>query len=454
MKGTRIFTALAATALTITSLAACSTSDEGGESGSTSDSKETTVNWWTWDERQAASYKKCVPSFEETNPGIKVKISQYGVDDYFTKLTTGFVSDTAPDAFQNSVPLLGEYAAQGQIMALDDLIADTGYDLSIFDIGVDSWKYTDGKQYGIPLDWAGAAFYFNKDMVKEAGLTDEDIMTMTWNPDDGGTFDKIVARLTIDENGVRGDEDGFDPKKVETYGIGTLTAPDFNGQTSWNAFVSTLGWRMGGEVTAWPTEILYADKDFVKTLDYIRDLGDRGFMPAFGQFSVSGSEQIGSGSVAMIEGGTWDVTPLANVPDIEVGVAPTIEGPEGRMMISNSNANNIFAGTKHLDETWKWVTHMGSVECQTIAGADGTFLPSIAEAMEASVTSQAENGVDVSTFVDAMNNGWLYPSPPTVNGQELTDTMKAQFEAYFTGEKDSSIFQEMQDQTKEILAQQ
>ncbi len=449
MKKQRIITVVAIAGVAAASLVGCSPSAGDGDAGT---GGEVTVNWWTWDDRQAASYEKCVPGFETANPGIQVKISQYNVDDYFTKLTTGFVAGTAPDAFQNSVPLLGEYAGQGQIMALDDLIADSDYDLGVFDIGVDSWKYTDGKQYGIPLDWAGAAIYFNQDMVKDAGLTDEDIRTMTWNPDDGGTFDEIVAHLTIDKNGKRGDEAGFDKGNVETYGIGSLASGDFNGQTSWNSFVSTLGWRLGGDDAAWPTKLPYDDPDFAKTLNYIRSLSERGLMPGFGQFTVSGSEQIGSGSVAMVEGGTWDATSITKIPDVPVAIAPTVEGPDGRMVISNSNANNVFAGTKHVDETWKWVTYMGSVECQTIAGADATFLPSIAEALRGTVDAQAANGLDISSFVAALEGGELYPAPPTANGQQIVDTIQPMFESFFLGESDDSVFVDMAKKSEGILA--
>jgi multiple sugar transport system substrate-binding protein len=447
MKQRRTIAGLIAAGLAATALAGCSSASGGDASG------DVTVNWWTWSDTQAASYRKCIPSFEKENPGITVKISQYAVDDYFTKLTTGFVAGTAPDAFQNSVPQLGEYAGQGQIMALDDMIEKSGYDTSVFDIGLDSWTYTDGKQYGIPLDWAGAAIYFDEDKVAEAGLSADDIRTMTWNPDDGGTFDEIVARLTVDANGVRGDEPGFDAANVATYGIGSLASADFNGQTSWNSFVSTLGWRLGGDEAAWPTSLPYGDEDFVKTLNYIHDLGERGLMPKFGQFSVGNLEQIGSGSVAMFEGGTWDATPASKIPGKKIGIAPTVEGPEGRKMISNSNANNIYSGTKHPEETWKWVMHMGTEECQTIAGSDGTLLPSIAGALDASVKAQAEQGVDMSTFIAALEGGELYSAPPTVNGQQLSDTIQPMFEAFFTDEVGDEVFADMQAQTEQILAE-
>lgn len=443
MKISRIATALAVAGLAAASLTACGSDDSAGGGN--------TVNWWTWDERQAASYQKCLPGFQQANPGITVKISQYAVEDYFTKLTAGFVSGSAPDAFQNSVPLLGAYAGQGQIRALDDLIAKSGYDLSVFDIGVDSWKYTDGKQYGIPLDWAAAAIYFNQDKVTEAGLTANDIATMTWNPDDGGSFDKVVARLTVDKKGVRGDQPGFDKKNVATYGIGSLAAGDFNGQTSWNPFVSTLGWRLGDK-PAWPTKLEYDNPDFIKSLEYVRGLGDRGLMPAFGQMTAAGGQQLGSGAVAMLQGGTWDATSITKIPGVKVGVAPTVQGPKGRSMISNSNANNIYVGTKNLDATWKWVTYMGSEACQSAAGVDATFLPSIAASLKVTVDTQAQQGLDISGFVNALNNGELYPAPPTANGQEIVDTIQPLFEAYFTGERNKDVFPEMAAKTREILA--
>jgi multiple sugar transport system substrate-binding protein len=441
----RAITAAVAVAGIVAALSGCSSASSGSSSASG------TVNWWTWDDKQAASYQKCLPGFEKDNPDIKVKISQYNVNDYFTKLTAGFVAGTAPDAFQNSVPLLGEYAAQKQIMPLDDLIKKSNYDTSIFSVGLDSWKYTDGKQYGLPLDWASAAFYFNQDATTAAGYSADDIDSMTWNPDDGGTFDKIVAHLTVDANGKRGDEAGFDKSNVKTYGVGSLSSSDFNGQTSWNAFASSTGWRLGDK-DSWPTQLEFAKPVFAKTMDYVRSLEDRGFAPKFGSLTAPGTEQLSSGKVAMIEGGSWDAPTYASVPDLKVGIAPTVKGPDGRSVISNSNANNIFVGTKNLDATWKWVSYMGSEACQSAAGVDGTFLPSIAASMKVAEEAQKAKGVDLSVFTKALENKELYAAPPTVNGQELADTLKPMFEAYFSGETNDSTFADMQKKSKEILA--
>lgn len=450
----RFVAALAASAAAVSVLSGC-----GGGSGG-SGGGATTINWWTWDDKQAAAYQSCATAFEKANPGITVKISQYDVSDYFTKLTAGFVAGNAPDAFQNSVQFFQAYAGQNQLMPLDDEIQKTGYDLSRFSVGVGAWKFTDGKQYGLPLDWAASAIYFNRDMLTKAGYTEQQIDSLTWNPTDGGSFDKMVAHLTVDKNGVRGDQPGFDKNHVATYGIGVLNSDDFIGQTTWSSMVSTLGWAMGDK-PSWPSVFEYDDPRFVKTMDYVKSLATRGFMPGFGQFtqangqsSVSDVDLLGSGKVAMETGGSWEAATFAKLPSVHVGIAPTVLGPDGktRKVLSNSNGNNIWAGTKHPDEAWKWVSYMGSAECQTMAGKSGSFFPSIPSAMDASAQAMKAQGVDWSVFTQYQKDGSLYPAVVYGNGAALQQAMQPLLDAYFGGSRGDDVFAEMQSKSKQILA--
>ena len=254
-------------AATATASPPCSPSPPA--SGQATTAASTTVNWWTWSPDQAAAYSECIPAFEKANPDIKVKITNFKVNDYFTKLTAGFVAGDAPDAFQNSVTYFQSYASQGQILAIDDLIKQSNYDLGVFADGVDLWKFTDGKQYGLPLDWAASALYYNKDLVTKAGLTDEDLQNLTWNPEDGGTFLSVVKRLTVDKNGVRGDEPGFDKNNVAVYGIGTMASDDNLGQTTWGPFAASTGFELTDKPN-WPDQFNYGDERFIATMDFMR----------------------------------------------------------------------------------------------------------------------------------------------------------------------------------------
>ncbi|HEY0447925.1 sugar ABC transporter substrate-binding protein [Actinophytocola sp.] len=436
-------TATAVVAVAAAGLVACSSN--------TADAN--TINWWTWDDKQAAGYQACADKFHKDNPDLTVKISQYAVEDYFTKLTAGFVAGDAPDAFQNSVQFFQAYTSQHQLLALDDLIKSGNFDLSRFSVGVDAWKYTDGKQYALPLDWAATGIFYDTDAITKAGYTPADVATLSWNPDNGGTFGKMVAHLTVDEHGKRGDQPGFDKSKVAVYGFGQLAAKDFIGQTTWSSFVSTMGWRQGDK-PSWPAKFNYADPRFVKTMDWVRSLTDRGFAPKIGEFTTSEVDQLASGKVAMLTGGSWTASTFAKIPNMKVGIAPTVLGPDGRTrsVLSNSNGNNIWAGTPHPDLAWKWVSYMGSQECQTMASKTGTFFPSIAASMDASAAAMAKDGIDLSVFTDALSKGVLYPSVVYGNGAELQSTIEPLFEQFFAHSRDADVFAEMERKSRTILA--
>jgi ABC-type glycerol-3-phosphate transport system substrate-binding protein len=450
----RIVAVMAATAAVASVVTGCSSSS-GSSSASTG-----TINWWTWDDKQAVAYQSCATAFEKANPGTTVKISQYDVSDYFTKLTSGFVAGNAPDAFQDSVQYFPAYAGQNQLLPLDDLIKKTSYNLSQFSVGVDAWKYTDGKQYGLPLDWAATAIYFNQDKLTAAGYTAQDVSSLTWNPTDGGTFDKMVAHLTVDKNGKRGDQAGFDKSHIATYGVGVLNADDFIGQTTWSTFAATTGWQVGNK-SNFPTQFNYNDPRFVQTMDYIKSLATRGYMPGFGQFSsangqstVSDTDLLGSGKVALENAGSWEAATFAKLPGVKVGIAPTVIGPDGkRAVMSNSNGNTIWAGTKNPDLTWKWVSYMGSAECQTLAGKSGTFFPSIASAMDASAQAMKSQGVDWSVFTQYQKDGSLYGAIAYANGAALQQAEQPLLDAYFGGSRGDDVFAEMQQKSQQILTQ-
>ncbi|MCU1684201.1 MAG: sugar transporter substrate-binding protein [Amycolatopsis sp.] len=442
--------AIALATLSVAIISGCSSNS--GASGNT-------VNWWTWDDKQAAAYKSCATAFEKENPGTTVTISQYAVDDYFTKLTAGFVAGSAPDAFQNSVQYFQAYANQHQLLPLDDQIAKTNFDLKKFSVGVDAWKYTDGKQYGLPLDWAATGLYYNTDALTKAGYTKADVDNLDWNPDNGGTFDKMVAHLTIDKLGVRGDQPGFDKTQVATYGMGLLGSKDFIGQTTWTSFVSTTGWKLGDKVT-WPTTFEYNDPRFIKTMDYVRSLSDRGFAPNItlvangsGASTVSNTDLMGTGKVAMETDGSWSASQYAKIPGVKVGIAPTVLGPDGktRAVPGNSNGNNIWAGTKNPDLAFKWVAYMGSEACQTMASASGSFFPSIPASMDAATKAQAAQGVDLSTFNNALKTGVIHPAVVYGNGAAVQDALQPLFEAYFAHGRNDDVFPEMQQKSKDVL---
>jgi ABC-type glycerol-3-phosphate transport system substrate-binding protein len=445
--------------MAVAALAVAAGCSSGGSSGGGGGSGGSTViHWWTWDPNQAQAYEACATVFHKANPDITVQISQYDVNDYFTKLTAGFVAGNAPDAFQNSPQYFEQYANQHQLMPLNSFISASKLNLNQYSVGVSMWQYKDGKQYALPMDWASAGIFYNKTMLTKAGFTQQQVDNMTWNPTDGGTFTKMVAHMTVDDKGVRGDQPGFDKSHIKTYGIGVINTDDFTGQTSWSPFVSTLGWTLGNTVM-WPTQFNYNDPRFVETMNWVKSLQDKGYAPPFdeftqgnGQGTIADYTLLGTGKVAMTVGGSWEAATFSKLPGVQVGIAPTVLGPSNtRAIVGSSNGNNMWAGTKNPQPTWKWMSYQESQACQTLAGKSGTFFPSIAASMNAVTQTLAAQGVDLSTWTTALADKEVHPAEVYTNGNEMQLTIQPLFDAFFTGKQGDAVFAQMQQQSQKIL---
>jgi len=159
----------------------------------------------------------------------------------------------------------------------------------------------------------------------------------------------------------------------------------------------------------------------------------------------------------MISGGSWSATTFAKLPDISVGIAPNVLGPDGktRVVMSNSNGNMLWSGSKNKQAAWDWISFMGTPECQESAAlTSGSFFPSIPSAMDALAADQLEQGIDLGVFVDYAKNGELEPSLAYGNGAELKSELQPLFEAYFSHQRDDDVWQEATDKAGEILAKQ
>ncbi len=186
-------------------------------------------------------------------------------------MTNGFVAGTAPDVFTNHLSKYPEFVTQGQLVSLDDQLAADGVKTDIYQKGLaDLWVGQDGKRYGLPKDFDTVAIFYNKKLIKDAGVNEADLANLTWNPTDGGTYEKMIAHLTVDANGKRGDEAGFDKTKVKVYGLGLDGGSGGgNGQTQWSMYTGTTSWTVTDK-NPWGTKYNYDKPEFQSTIAWMR----------------------------------------------------------------------------------------------------------------------------------------------------------------------------------------
>lgn len=398
------------------------------------------VDYWLWDANQLPAYQACADAFEESS-GTEVRISQYGWDDYWGKLTAALVAGAGPDVFTDHVARYPEYVTRGALLDLDSQEATADIDPAGFHDGLaQMWVGPDGGTYGVPKDFDTVAFFYDKSLLAEAGLTEEDMRDLTWNPEDGGTFEDVVARLTVDENGVRGDEDGFDPEHVARYGLGTAGAGGYQGQTEWSQYAYSTGWHQTDE-TLWATEFQFDEPEVQDTLSWYFGLVDKGYLPSYQVVGPSPDTagQLGSGQVAMIANGSWMIGTYAALEGIDLGIAPLPSGPVGHpVSMYNGLGDSINAQTNTPGPAAEWVAFLGSDECQEIVGSYGIVFPARPAGTDAAVEAFAERGVDVSAFTDLVEQGNTALYPLAGHGSQIDSIMGPVMESIYLGQRDVS----------------
>ena len=137
------------------------------------------ISYWLWDANQLPAYQQCADDFTKANPDITVKITQRGWDDYWTTLTNGFVAGTAPDVFTNHLSKYPEFAANKQLLPLDDAVAKDGIDLDQLQRGPGRALGGPGRQALRPAQGLGhrRACSTTRKLTDDAGITESQMKT-------------------------------------------------------------------------------------------------------------------------------------------------------------------------------------------------------------------------------------------------------------------------------------
>jgi multiple sugar transport system substrate-binding protein len=359
----------------------------------------TEINYWLWDVLQLPAYQAAAAAFEKANPDIKVKITQTSWGDYWTTLSTGFVSGTAPDVFTDHLSRYPEFVANELLVDIGPLIKRDKVPTDVYLGGLYELWGKEGKQYGLPKDWDTIAIIYNKAMLEKAGVDPKELNDLTWNPKDGGTFGQLIAKLSIDEAGNNGLSPQFNPKKVKQYGLLIDGSPDGFGQVEWSHFAVSNGFKFHDG--PWAKGFHYDDPKLAETLQWIADTSlKKGFIvPAKDARQLGANSFFAAQKGAMALAGSWMINWYIDNAKFDKGFAPLPKGPNGRKSMFNGLADSIWVGSKHKEEAWKWVKFLGSEDGQKIIADHGVVFPAIKSDAELAEQVMSKKGVDVSAFL-------------------------------------------------------
>jgi len=166
-------------------------------------------------------YEDLAAAFNGTVPGITVKITAESGTNIDQKFLTYLTAGTLPDIVQTNDNFAKPYKDNGITQNMIPYAEKTGFPWQDFDPTFLNLGIVDGELHMLPKQGDIILPYVNLRMAQEAGVTPPVDFNPATNPN-GWTwseFETMYKRLTVDVNGRRGDESGFDKDNVAVYGL-------------------------------------------------------------------------------------------------------------------------------------------------------------------------------------------------------------------------------------------
>lgn len=356
--------AVAATALTVGALTACSGGNAGGAAGGSADDIEKAleaggeITYWSWTPSAEAQVK----AFEAKYPKVKVNYVNAGTNtEEYTKLQNAIKAGSgAPDVVQI------EYYAFPQFALSDSLLDLSSYGFADLkgDYATGPWGSVnfDGKLYGLPQDSGPMALFYNKSVFDQYGIS----VPTTW--------DEYVAAAEKLH--------AADPTKYITADTGD------------SGFTTSMIWQAGGtpfQTSGTDVTIDLQDSGSKKFADNWNRLIEGGLLSDTPSWSDEWFKGLGDGSIASLVIGAWMPGVLessvkdgsgkwavAPIPTYD-GKAVTAENGGGGQAVTKQSKNPALAAgflkwLNNDDESLKIFAESGGFPSTTAQLSDPSFV--------------------------------------------------------------------------------
>lgn len=329
----KLCTAASIAALSV-SLAGCGSTDAkqsgNGESNAAGDVTLEFTQWWE-PELPDNALRGLMDEFEEQNPGIKVKLLSGPYASTREQIVAGAAAGTMSDVVGLDGAWVNDFAKQGAIANLSEMVEKKGYDAS----KLVSQVKVDDQTYSIPVTNFVYPLFVNDGLLEKAGIkeapkTRTDFMKTAQAVSDENTKGWALPLSLEAPNGIQND-------------------------------VMSWVWASGGSMLKDGKPYLEGNKDVEEVVQYIKDLSDQDLI-APGALTMKEQdkvEEFTNGRVAMMIDSLAHVNLIReNNPDLKFSLAPipAKDGYDGkRGMPFASWGVGISATSKHPDEAWKLV---------------------------------------------------------------------------------------------------
>ncbi|GAB2868335.1 ABC transporter substrate-binding protein [Streptomyces deserti] len=321
----RRLTAAALTALAVATSATACGSGSGGTGTKAADSGTYTI----WDPypqfTKDSAWVKLLDSCG-TKAGVKVKRTGFDTSDLANKALLAAQQGNSPDVLIVDNPVVSTLAEAGVLTTTDDNKLDT----SAVDPNLLAAGQSGGKTYGTPIGANTLALYYNKEVLKEAGV---DVASIKDWP-------SLTAALD----------------KVEKAGKKGITFSAIGTEEGSFQFLPWF-WGAGAELTDLDSPAA------VSALSLWKDWLDKGYAPnsVLNNTQTTSWQEFATGDYAFAENGTWQLA-NAEKAGFDYGVLP-IPGADGGNAAAPTGGE--FVTIPVQDSTDRYATTQKLAACLT-----------------------------------------------------------------------------------------
>ncbi len=378
---------------------------------------------------EIAIMKEIVNKFEEDNPDIKVKIDSGGTPD---KILVEIAGGSPPDVFltwMEKAPL----AEKNALMVLDDYVKKYNVNLSdYFPWALDFSKYK-GKLYCLPVNMHISVVFYNKDMLKKAGIPYPEA-SWTWED-----FHKIAKGLTMDtDNDGRRDQFG-----VQLASLNPWLLPNH-----------------GHIVDMENKKVNVKSKEVIESLKFAYRLYQDA-CPTLSQMKTFGGvgevDPFMSGKVGMLVQTAAYASIFSQIKNFNWDIAPLPVPPGGRRVnVISGDWLAIPAGTKHPDEAFRFVKYYCGKEGMKILSEHKRLVLPFKEAALGSLVPPPENITYLSNIFNEPYTFDLFHGQGDTRWSQVVDVSYRWWELILLGnvgfdEGINKMEEEMNRKLKQIL---
>ncbi|WP_454192497.1 ABC transporter substrate-binding protein [Paenibacillus sp. Marseille-Q7038] len=288
----------------------------------------------------ATEFEQMADVYEKENPNVKLEIVTYGGGaSYLDELRARFAADEGPDIFPNG----GYEEAKAWKRYLEDL-SDQPWVKQAYDKALEPMTM-DGKIYGMPINFEGYGFIYNKDLFAEAKI---DTLPTTFTE-----LKKAAEKLQA--KGITPFTVGY----ADNWFFILMLNIAFAQQDNPDAFIQAL--NEGTETIRGNKEI----KDVIRMLDLTMEYGNPDYETIDYNTEV---ERFATGKSAMLKQGNWVESKIKEIsPNINIGFIPMSINDHAKndalpIGISNNWAVNKLSSTEEKKEAKKFLNWMVSSE--------------------------------------------------------------------------------------------